>query len=160
MSLLFLALPVLTRAADVAPVTNAEYQTECGSCHFAYQPGLLPAGSWQKIMTGLDNHFGENAELNADVGKRLLAYLVSDAADTSSYRRSRKIMQSLGREQPLRITQVPYFKSEHREIPARLIKGNDRVKSLSNCGVCHGSAAKGSFSEDEVEIPGHGRWDD
>ncbi|MCW9089130.1 MAG: diheme cytochrome c, partial [Gammaproteobacteria bacterium] len=31
------------RAPDVAPVKNELYQSECGSCHFAYQPGLLPA---------------------------------------------------------------------------------------------------------------------
>ena len=28
---------------DVAPVKNERYKAECGSCHFAYQPGLLPA---------------------------------------------------------------------------------------------------------------------
>lgn len=26
-------------------VTNEVYKTACGSCHFAYQPGLLPAKS-------------------------------------------------------------------------------------------------------------------
>ena len=33
---------------DVAPVQSAAYQEECGGCHFAYQPGLLPAASWQR----------------------------------------------------------------------------------------------------------------
>jgi len=54
-------------SADVAMVDNTLYQQECGSCHFAYQPGLLPARSWSTIMQGLDQHFGENAELGADV---------------------------------------------------------------------------------------------
>ena len=43
----------------VEPVTNVDYQNECGACHFAYQPGLLPARSWQALMTGLDQHFTE-----------------------------------------------------------------------------------------------------
>ncbi len=29
------------RGPDVAPVKHALYRDECGSCHFAYQPGLL-----------------------------------------------------------------------------------------------------------------------
>ncbi len=33
---------------DVAPVKNALYLEECGACHFAYQPGLLPSRSWKK----------------------------------------------------------------------------------------------------------------
>ena len=40
------------RSTGVAPVTNALYAEECGSCHFAYPPGLLPASSWQQVMTG------------------------------------------------------------------------------------------------------------
>jgi len=164
MCLLMVALPVLANGQSgrpgVAPVTNAEYLEECGGCHFAYQPGLLPAGSWQNVMAGLDDHFEENAELDADVRKRLTDYLVKNAADDAAHERSRKIMRSLGSKQPLRITQVPYFKKEHREIPARLIKGNDKVKSLANCDACHTTAQKGSFSESAIDIPGYGRWDD
>ncbi|HPQ24397.1 MAG TPA: cytochrome C, partial [Gammaproteobacteria bacterium] len=52
-------------APGVAPVDNPLYLQECGSCHFAYQPGLLPARSWNNLMGGLENHFGENAELPA-----------------------------------------------------------------------------------------------
>ena len=37
------------------------YTQECGSCHLAYPPGLLPALSWQRLMGGLDRHFGTDA---------------------------------------------------------------------------------------------------
>ena len=38
----------------LAAATNAAWKSECGSCHVAYPPGLLPAASWRAIMAGLD----------------------------------------------------------------------------------------------------------
>ena len=61
---------------------------------------------------------------------------------------------------PLRITELPYFVHEHDEIPARLIADNDKVESLSQCNACHRGAERGQFDEDDVVIPGFGRWDD
>jgi len=148
------------RGPDVAPVKNELYKSECGSCHFAYQPGLLPAASWKKLMGGLDDHFGENAELFEQTRKELTDYLVANAADMSDYRRSRKIARSAGNDAPLRITDVPYIRYKHNEIPMRVIRGNKEVRSLSNCVACHTQAATGSFAEREIRIPGVGRWED
>ena len=39
-------------------VANEVYRANCGSCHFAYQPGLLPAKSWQKIIDSPGGHAG------------------------------------------------------------------------------------------------------
>jgi len=160
MVLLLTVLSVSAKAPGVAPVKNAEYLEECGGCHFPYQPGLLPGGSWEKLMAGLDDHFDENAELDNDMATRLTNFLVNNAANDSTFKRSRKIMRSLGSKLPLRITQVPYFKDKHREIPERLIQDNDKVKSLANCDACHTTAQKGSYSEEAIDIPGYGRWDD
>ncbi|MGD8567918.1 MAG: diheme cytochrome c [Gammaproteobacteria bacterium] len=149
------------RQPGVAPVTNTLYKEECGGCHFAYQPGLLPEQSWQKIMNELDNHFGDNAELGADTHRKILAYLVNNSAEKSNNRRSRKIVRSLrGTSVPVRITQLRYFKHKHNEIPKRLITNNDKVRSLSQCDACHQNVASGSFSESQIRIPGFGRWDD
>ena len=149
------------RQPGVAPVTNTLYEEECGSCHFAYQPGLLPEPSWNKIMSGLDDHFGDNAELSADAYQKIRAYLMANSADKVKERRSRKILRSVSlASAPLRITETPYIKHEHDEIPGRYISGNDKVASLSNCNACHQKASQGSFSEREINIPGVGRWDD
>lgn len=149
------------KGADVAPVSDARYAKECGSCHFAYPPGLLPARSWQKLMGNLADHFGENAELPQEDVVAITDYLVKNAADRSNYRRSVKISGSLSPAQtPVRITQVPYIASKHDEIPARLIAGNPKVKSLSQCTACHAKAEAGSFSEREINIPGYGRRED
>jgi len=145
----------------VAPVANAEYTEECGSCHMAYPPGLLPAESWRTMMAGLDDHFGENAGLDAPTHQSLTDYLVANSADVSQSRRSRKIIRSLSASAaPLRITDLPYFRHEHDKIPPRLVAKNPDVGSLSNCVACHRGAERGSFSERDIRIPGFGRWDD
>lgn len=147
--------------AGVAPVTNALYAEECGSCHLAYPPGLLPARSWLRIMSQLNDHFGDNAELDEKSKQTILNYLDTNSADRSNYRRSKKILRSLrDTSTPTRITDVPYIQHEHNEIPQRLIKMNPQVKSLSNCDKCHQNAAQGSFKERDINIPGYGRWDD
>ena len=152
---------ILQHTPDVAGVHNARYVTECSSCHMAYPPGLLPARSWEKIMSGLGDHFGDNAELDAQTTAILTRYLVDNSADKSDYRRSRQIMRSLMQEAaPLRISEVPYIRDKHNEIPQRLIKGNTRVGSLGNCSACHQNAQQGSFREAEIRIPGYGRWQD
>lgn len=150
-----------SRGPDVAPVSDARYAKECGSCHMAYPPGLLPARSWQKLMGGLGDHFGDNAELPAEDAAAITAYLAGNAADRSSHPRSRRIAASLtAGETPLRITQLPYIAAAHRELPVRLVTGNPKVRNLSQCAACHRNAEAGSFREGEINIPGYGRWED
>lgn len=145
----------------VAPVTNDTYAAECGACHFAYQPGLLPARSWKHIMGTLGNHFGDSAELDPAIAKPLTDYLLANAADNVRDRRSVKMARSVpADETPARITEVPYFRREHNEVPARYVTANPKVGSLSNCAACHTRAADGIYSESTVRIPGVGRWED
>lgn len=146
-------------ASGVTPATAKQYTDECGACHFAYPPGLLPARSWEKLLSNLSDHFGENAELGTDVMQVLRAYLTSNAADKVRNRLSRRIARSIGHATPLRITETTFFKREHRKVPERLVKGNPKVQSFSRCPVCHSRAAHGSFRENEINIPGYGRWD-
>ena len=146
---------------DVAPVDNPLYREECGSCHFAFQPGLLPEKSWRKMMSGLEDHFGDNAELDAETQKNLLDYLVANSADKSNYKRSKRIVGSLRRnEVPLRISDTLYFIRKHDEIPKRFVTGNKEIGSYSKCEACHTRAKSGSYNEHEVKIPGVGRWED
>ena len=92
--------------------------------------------------------------------KQLEAYLSEHSADNSKYRRSRRIVNSLADEVPLRISELAYIVHEHDELPDRLVRNNPQVKSLSHCNRCHQNAEKGSFNEHEIRIPGYGRWDD
>jgi Dihaem cytochrome c len=151
------------RQKEVVPVDNKQYKDECGSCHFAYQPGLLPTKSWEKLLTaeGLSKHFGENAELDKETLKVIYDYAIANAADKSYHKRSRKIAIATEHvDAPLRITEVRYIKRKHHEIPEKMIKGNKDVKSLSYCDACHTQANKGVFDADTVKIPNFPDWDD
>ncbi len=138
-----------------APRVFPQYVEECGSCHIAYPPQLLPAPSWVMILNGLDDHFGENAEVDEATRMSLLQYL----AETSSIMNYRKMFRNIDNRIPLRITELPYFIRKHDEIPARYVEGNDKVGSFSQCNACHRGAERGNFDEDSVSIPGIGRWD-
>ena len=148
-------------ARDVAVVSDSLYKEECSACHMAYQPGLLPARSWEKMMDNLADHFGENAELGEKERKAITDYAMKNAADFSRFKRSVKIMRALSaNETPLRITETQYIKRKHRELSNKHVRDNPKVKSLSRCEACHTKADAGSYSEREIRIPGFGRWED
>ena len=65
----------------VKPVDNTLYLKECGSCHFAFSPGLLPKRFWVKMMAKLDNHFGTDASLDSKDTQTLLSYMVKNSGD-------------------------------------------------------------------------------
>lgn len=137
------------------------YREECGSCHFPFQPEFLPAESWQGIMTGLDEHFGDNAELSDEKTKRILDYLTMNSAGRVNQKIANKAMWSLRyTPHPKRITETAFFRHEHREIPPRVLDNQGNKISFANCDTCHTQAMQGSFSEHEIRIPGVGRWDD
>lgn len=140
--------------------TNGEYSEQCGACHLAYPPNLLPAESWRQIMAGLGDHFGDNAELPAESAKTISDYLIENAADTAAARGSSKLLRGTGGAAPLRITELAYFRDKHDEVPRRMVIDNPQVLTFSNCSACHQSAERGRFDDDSVDIPGFGRWDD
>ena len=134
------------------PVNNPTYKEECGACHFAYQPELLPEASWMKILTNLDDHFGESIELDDDSRKAISDYLKSNSAEYSTAKRAVKIMRSLRNHVPMRITDTPYIREKHHEISPNVFK-RESIGSLSNCSACHTTAENGIYEDDNVKIP-------
>jgi hypothetical protein len=143
----------------VKPVSNQLYINECGSCHFAFQPGLLPQRSWTKMMGDLANHFGTDASLNKADTATLLAYMTLNASDKSmNYKRSQRMTNSINTSNtPLKISEVPYFKSKHRELSRAMITQKE-VGSITNCVACHSNASKGDYHG--TYVPNYGRVDD
>src|SRR3990172_7308211 len=125
------------------PVANDKWQAECGSCHIAYPPQLLPAASWRRVMSELDKHFGADASLDAASAAGIGEFLESNAA------RGKRAAVAAG---TLRITEAPWFRREHREIEAPVWKSAG-VKTPANCGACHTTAERGDFSERGVRVP-------
>ena len=138
------------------------YQAECGeSCHMAYPPALLPGVAWRMLMASLDEHFGENAELDAETRTLIEGYLGTYSADGRSGLYGERIRRSIrNTTTPLRITETDYFIGQHHEIPRNMVLDNPDVKRFSRCEACHSRAGEGTFSEHDIRIPGYGRWDD
>ena len=136
------------------PVDNPTYKEICGDCHFAYQPELLPSGSWEKILAGLADHFGEEVEIDQESEKIISEYLKRNSAEYSSAKRAAKIMRSLRGQTPMRITYVPYIRHKHEDddIPADAFTRKS-VGSMSNCNACHTTAENGIYDDDYVVIP-------
>jgi hypothetical protein len=124
------------------PVPNPTVKAECGSCHIAYPPQLLPAQSWRALMSGLDKHFGADASLDPQTTATIAAFLEQNAG--------RK--RSLSASSTLRISETRWFVHEHDEVPASVWK-SPKVKGPSNCTACHSNAEQGNFSERSVRIP-------
>ncbi|MCG8428808.1 MAG: diheme cytochrome c [Chromatiales bacterium] len=137
------------------------YKTECGDCHMAYPPNMLPKPSWQAMMASLENHFGDNAELDQESAAAISAFLETNSAGPKQGEYSRKVWRSTQEvAQPGRITDTGYFRAKHHEIRPNMVLNNPDIGSFSRCDACHSSAEQGDFEEDDVRIPGYGRWDD
>jgi cytochrome c553 len=120
---------------------NATYVDECGSCHVAYPPGLLPADSWRRLMGDLPNHYGTDASLDANVRQSLAAWLEANA--------SGKRLEAPPQD---RITKSRWFVREHDEVPADAWR-RASIKTAANCSACHQGAAQGDYDEHGVRIP-------
>jgi hypothetical protein len=131
---------------------NPTYKEKCGGCHFAYQPELLPSASWERILNCTDDHFGESFEVDEESKKVIVTYLQTNAAEHSSTKRAIKIMRSLEGQMPMRISEIPYIKEKHHEIPEAIIERKS-IGSLSNCTACHTRAQEGVYHDDFVVIP-------
>lgn len=133
---------------------NQKYTEECGSCHVAYSPSLLPARSWRKLMANLEAHFESDASIEEPVRLAIEEHLLEYAMDGSEAT-CRMGMMNRGlsrRDVPLRITETPYFRRLHRDLNAEIWK-HEKVGTPANCGACHTRAAEGRYAEKEVRLP-------
>jgi nitrate/TMAO reductase-like tetraheme cytochrome c subunit len=129
------------------PVADAVVKEECGSCHMAYSPAMLPASSWKRMMGGLQNHFGEDASVDAAKAASIEAYLVANAADAGGRQSGGKLLRGVSlASAPQRITELPKWMSEHREVAASEWTSKD-VRSKSNCMACHRDAERGFYED-------------
>jgi hypothetical protein len=138
------------RAGDghfFAPVVDPVVREECGGCHLAFAPSLLPANSWKRMMADLTDHFGSDAGLDAATTERIAAYLADNAADSGGQRYGRKMTRGLAaQEAPLRITELPRWVRIHHEVSS-WEWSSKKVGSKSNCAACHTDAERGYFDD-------------
>ena len=130
--------------SSVQPRTTLPlYTQECAACHMAYQPGLLPAKSWARVMGGLDKHYGSDASLDAASVQQISRWLQAEAG---TYKR---VAEAPPED---RITRSAWFVSKHRKLDPQVWK-HASVKSAANCAACHTGADRGDFDDDGVKMP-------
>ncbi|MCC6533505.1 MAG: diheme cytochrome c [Burkholderiales bacterium] len=129
------------------PVTDPLVREECGSCHLAFSPSMLPAASWQRMMRGLSNHFGDDASVDAQIASRITRILVDNAADAGGRPYGEKLLRGVtGASAPLRITELPKWVREHRKVPQWEWTHKD-VRTKANCLACHAGAERGYYGD-------------
>ena len=140
------ALPVHADDDYIQPIADQTTKDECSACHLAFPASMLPKASWEKIMANLDNHFGEDASLDAQTTNHITQYLIAEAGDTEF--RASKFFRGLDSQNlPIRITETKYWIREHREISDAKWK-SERVGSKANCTSCHRGAERGYYEDD------------
>ncbi len=127
------------------------YVSECGDCHAPYHPSLAPAAVWVAIMDHLDQHFGEDASLEADKVAGIRAYLVANAAEAVDTKPAH-LFSVRDPADPLKITATPWWRRIHSGIPGSVFAAKP-VGSRANCTACHQDAATGLFNPANVAIP-------
>ncbi len=132
---------------------HTQWREECGSCHAAFYPALLPERSWRKMMADQGQHFGTDLGLDAAPTAAILQFLTDNAADHHRTEAAFKIDQSIPKEAvPLRITDTPYWTHKHSEM-ADAVWTTPSVKSKNNCIACHTDADAGTFEDGAMQIP-------
>lgn len=124
-----IVLPAAAAAHDDAwqqREDNAAWRSECGACHIAFPPALLPADDWLVIISELDRHFGTNASLDPQARQEISTFLERNAATDRL---------SASRAETPRITATDWFARKHQSAIRLWRKG--RVKSLADCAACH-----------------------
>ncbi len=127
------------------------YVGECGSCHTPYHPSLAPAATWAGIMSGLANHFGENAQLDKAAGEAIALYLAENSAEHFDTLPAH-LLRNVDSADPLRITSAPGWKRLHRKIGAEIFAAK-AVGNSGACAACHADAPSGAFNPAMISIP-------
>lgn len=117
-------------------IGNKVVAKECGACHMPYPAMLLPARSWAKIIGALDKHFGEDASMPEASRQQILAFMSANAGDSASS--DSWFMRGVpNTATPVRITDMPFWRSIHGGFPGGAFKRAD-VRKKGNCLGCHG----------------------
>ncbi|MBV2134865.1 diheme cytochrome c [Pseudomonas sp. MAP12] len=118
---------------------------ECGSCHMAYPPGLLPPKAWEQHMNTLSHHYGSDASLDPAEEQQIRDFLLLVSSNNRL-----PVEGVVSADAQPRITESRWFKRRHDEVSAAKF-ARESVGGAGNCVACHRNAERGSFGK--VKIP-------
>ena len=157
-----LILSTATAGAADRPLTVQDEvtRTECGDCHMVFPPAHLTGKAWSKIMATLEDHFGEDASLDAESIKHIEAYLVSKSLDAKGGIRTEMRLKAWAKKgivDPLRITETPEWTRHHtKKHRYKLMAADVGYTRGSNCTQCHKDAETGLYEEFEGQYGDRG----
>jgi len=144
--------PFAPYTSDPLP-TNALWKEECGDCHLAYHPVLLPARSWVELMIQQQQHFDEDLDLDKETVEEITKFLVKYSAESKLNEPARKILSHEPKSKtPIRVIATQYWKEKHHEIKND-IWSDSLVQNKGNCEACHLDANQGWFEDSAMRIP-------
>jgi len=130
---------------------NPAFYKECISCHTLFPPFLLPQKSWVSMMDTLENHFGDDASLDAQTTESIKAFLVKNSAESSTKESSLRILASLEKEKTyLAITETPFWKNRHKKIDKAVYEQKE-IGKPSNCKACHDTIENGLLNNRDIK---------
>lgn len=151
-----LAFPNTTLLADNNPrvdyaKVHPAFAKECGSCHMLYPPFLLPKASWDAMMASLENHFGDDASLDADTTQSIRTFLDNNSAEHSTKKAAVYMLSSLkNATMPESITQTSFWKKHHTGIE-KIALNDPKIGKISNCKGCHPFMEQGSINGRDIK---------
>jgi len=132
---------------------NTTWNGECGGCHLAYHPNLLPARSWRRLLGDQHDHFGEDLALDRATLRGLSAFAAANAADRQATEAAWNIAHTTPPPAtPLRITDTAYWRRKHATLRAA-VWSQTNVHGKSDCAACHHDAAAGTFRDGAMRVP-------
>ena len=131
-------------------VQNPLFEKECAACHILYPPNLMPKKSWELMMGDLENHFGDDASIDEESNKNILAFLVKNSAETSTMQASWNFLNSIGDKDIIALTKTTFWEKKHKDIPKELFE-NKEIKSKANCKACHSDIEKGLIENENIK---------
>ena len=128
---------------------NATWTKECGGCHLAYHPSMLPARSWTKLLQEQHAHFGEDLDLEDESVNRLLGFAAMESAEAHRTTLAWKVDSTTPPSAtPLRVTDTGYWKHRHADLSDA---DWTRTKRFA-CDGCHLDAAAGTFLPGAIQV--------
>lgn len=135
-------------------VQSNTWNEACGDCHMPYHPSLLPAKSWVEMFAQQQNHFDEDLDYSIEEVQLFEEFAVQNSAEKMETEAARFIASTTPDDfSSLRITDTPYWKEEHDNIPASVWKAR-KVNGFSQCEACHRDALEGTFEDGAMDFPG------
>ncbi|KCV81119.1 cytochrome B561 [Actibacterium atlanticum] len=134
----------------VGPMAQV-YGDVCAACHMAYHPSTRPAASWELMMGGLGEHFGEDASLPEETRIEVAAWLTEHAAATTDSKPA-LLWSDLRESTPVALPDTEAWKRLHTSVDEASFRQRN-IYSRSNCIACHADAETGWFSPFQISIP-------